>query len=196
MKTIGLLICALVMSSQAIALSVYGDQVSADALKDQDQDGVINIRDACPDTPVNAAVDNIGCHEDSTKLLSMELNILFDTGKYDVKPVYYSEVKKLADFLNQNVGSTTVIEGHTDSIGSDEYNQNLSQNRASSILNVLINSFKIDAFRVKAVGFGESKPIASNATKEGRARNRRVVAEVFAQSTQKIERWDIYSVDK
>lgn len=186
----------ILMSSQSIAFSVYGDQLDREALKDDDLDGVINVRDACPNTPRNAAIDNIGCHEESTKLLSVELNILFDSGRYEVKPQYFKEVKKLADFLNSNPGSTAVIEGHTDNIGSTESNEILSQRRASAIVDVLVSSFDINENILRAIGYGESKPIATNENGIGRAKNRRVVAEVFAQSTAKIERWDIYSVDR
>ena len=88
-----------------------------------------------------------------------------------------------------------MIEGHTDSVGNDEYNLALSQNRANAIAEVLINNFKIAKRRVEAVGYGETRPIASNDTKAGQARNRRVVAEVFANAVRDVERWTIYSVD-
>jgi outer membrane protein OmpA-like peptidoglycan-associated protein len=66
-----------------------------------------------------------------------------------------------------------VIEGHTDNVGSDTLNLNLSQRRAQSVLNYLVSK-NIDASRLRAKGFGESKPIATNATPLGRAKNRRV----------------------
>ena len=176
--------------------SLYGDRLKRSQLQDNDADGVINIRDKCPGTPPMAAVDNYGCHKENTKLLSVELKILFDSGKYEVKPQFYSEVKKVADFMRKNSGSSVVIEGHTDDVGSEELNLALSQNRASAIAQVLIDSFNIEARRVKAVCYGESKPLTSNDTPEGRALNRRVVGEIFANSTAKVEKWDIYSVDR
>ena len=108
----------------------------------------------------------------------------------------FPEVKKLADFLRSNPDSSVVIEGHTDDVGNDEYNLNLSQNRANAIAAVLVDSFKIRASRVKGVGYGETKPIADNSTAAGREQNRRVVAEVFARQTADVKRWTIYSVDK
>jgi OOP family OmpA-OmpF porin len=66
------------------------------------------------------------------------------------------------------------IEGHTDSIGSNEYNQKLSERRANSVKNYIIDNFGIDAKRLRAEGFGETRPIADNNTDEGRQRNRRV----------------------
>ncbi len=196
MKIIALFLYVLCMSSHSIALTIYGDQVDIRNLDDQDNDGVINIRDACPNTPARAAIDNVGCHQENTKLLSVELNILFASGRSEVKPLYYREIKKLADFLNDTDGSTVIIEGHTDNVGSAESNKALSLDRASAIQNVLVNSFRINSDRVSAVGHGADKPIASNASSSGRSQNRRVVAEVFSQSTAKVERWDIYSVDR
>ncbi|MFT2111811.1 OmpA family protein [Marinomonas sp. 2405UD68-3] len=195
-KAIVLFISIIFVSSQLMAMTVYGNQVDTRNLNDQDSDGVINIRDACPNTPAKAVINNIGCHEENTKLLSAELNILFDTGRSEVKPIYYSEVKKLADFLNDNPESSAIIEGHTDNVGSEELNKSLSQNRASAISEVLVNRFQISTDRVKAIGYGESKPIASNDSDAGRSKNRRGIAVVFAHSTTKIERWDIYSVDR
>lgn len=180
----------------ANASSIYGERIKRIQLQDDDVDGVINVRDRCPGTPSNSAVDNYGCHKENAKLLSVELKILFDSGKYVVKPQFFSEVKKLADFMQKNAGSTVIIEGHTDDVGSEALNQELSQNRASAIAKVLIDSFRIEASRVEAIGYGESRPLTSNDTPEGRTLNRRVVAEIFAKTTVQIERWDIYSVDR
>ncbi len=179
----------------AQAESLFGDRITKQQLQDNDEDGVINARDLCPNTPQGARVDNDGCHEVTTKLLSVEMNVLFDSGRFDVKPQYFSEIKKVADFLRSQPNSSVVIEGHTDDVGNDEYNLNLSQNRADAIANVLINNFRIAASRVEAIGYGETRPIASNSTTSGQARNRRVVAEVFANSVRDVERWTIYSVD-
>ncbi|MFD1382811.1 OmpA family protein [Rhodanobacter aciditrophus] len=179
----------------AQAESLFGDRITKQQLQDNDEDGVINARDLCPNTPQGARVDNDGCHEVTTKLLSVEMNVLFDSGRFDVKPLYFSEIKKVADFLRSQPNSSVVIEGHTDDVGNDEYNLNLSQNRADAIANVLINNFRIAASRVEAIGYGETRPIASNSTTSGQARNRRVVAEVFANSVRDVERWTIYSVD-
>ncbi|MGB3383216.1 MAG: OmpA family protein, partial [Marinomonas sp.] len=71
----------------------------------------------------------------------------------------------------------------------------LSQKRATAIADVLIDSFRVSPKRVKAIGYGESNPIATNDTEQGRANNRRVLANVFAQQTADVKRWTIYSVD-
>ncbi|EAQ64945.1 OmpA family protein [Marinomonas sp. MED121] len=179
-----------------VAESLYGNKTRQDHLKDDDKDGVINIRDKCSHTPLNAAVDHYGCHASNTKLLSVELNILFVSNRFEVRRRYYSEVKKLADFLRKNPSSNVVIEGHTDNTGHNHHNQQLSQQRAQAIANILIKTFSIAQSRVKAIGYGETRPIASNLSAQGKAKNRRVVAEVFARDTVDINKWDIYSVDR
>jgi OOP family OmpA-OmpF porin len=106
----------------------------------------------------------------------MTLKIQFATGKSDIQPQYRAEIEKVAEFLKENPGSTVVIEGHTDNAGARAANINLSQSRANSVKDYLVSEFGIDASRIKAVGYGPDKPIASNATSEGRQKNRRVSA--------------------
>ena len=77
--------------------------------------------------------------------------------------------------MNANPKLKANIEAHTDSVGSDKYNQKLSERRANSAVNAL-KELNVDPSRIKAVGYGETKPAASNATAEGRAENRRVEA--------------------
>jgi len=73
-------------------------------------------------------------------------------------------------------GTSAVIEGHTDNVGKEDYNQKLSESRANSVRQYLIDKFGIDGSRLSAVGYGYSKPIATNDTAEGKQKNRRVVA--------------------
>ena len=194
-KTIVLTGTLVLCGQLTAAESLYASNVQS-RLADADRDGVIDARDLCPNTPQGAAVDNYGCPNQSTKLLSVELNVLFDSGKADIKPRFYSELKNLAQFLQEHPSSTVVIEGHTDSQGSAELNRELSQKRATAIANVLVDSFRIKSDRVKGIGYGETRPIADNDTESGRKQNRRVVAEVFAKEQFANERWTIYSVDE
>lgn len=191
-----LMVCLCSFSELIPAGSLYGNKMTQHHLKDDDKDGVINIRDKCANTPTTAAVDNYGCHKSNSKLLSIELKILFVSSRFEVRPRYYGEVKKLADFMRNNPQSSVVIEGHTDDVGNELLNQTLSQNRAQAIADILITTFRIAKSRVKAIGYGESRPVTSNETSQGQTQNRRVVAEVFAQSTVDIGKWDIYSVDR
>lgn len=195
MKKHLLFILTLLICSQINAGSLYGDKVRS-RLADMDKDGVIDIRDRCQNTLYGAKVDNYGCSKTSTKLLSVELKVLFDTGKYEVKPAFYGELRKLAVFLRKNPSSSVIIEGHTDNVGSAKSNEKLSQHRASAIADVMVTKFRIPKNRVNAKGFGEANPIASNDTHQGRESNRRVVAEVFSRQVASLKRWTIYSVDE
>ena len=111
----------------------------------------------------------------------VELDVKFDFDKSVVKPESYDDIKALADFMKQYPQTSTVVEGHTDSVGTDAYNQGLSERRAGAVRDVLVNQYGVESGRVQAVGYGESRPVADNATSEGRAINRRVEAEVEAQ---------------
>lgn len=106
----------------------------------------------------------------------MVINVQFDTNKADIKPGYHDELKKLADFLTEFPKATGTIEGHTDNVGSEESNIDLSQRRADSVRNYLIKNFGIASERLGAKGFGPAKPIADNTTAEGKQKNRRIEA--------------------
>ncbi len=111
----------------------------------------------------------------------IELKVLFDTDKSFVKQKYYPEIQRVSDYMRQYPNTTAVIEGHTDSRASDRYNQALSQRRVDAVKAVLVNRFGVDASRLQAIGYGESRPVAPNNTREGRQQNRRVIA-VFSSN--------------
>lgn len=100
-------------------------------------------------------------------------DVLFDTGKATLKPGADLTLNRLGDFLQQNPDTRIIVEGHTDSRGSDEYNQRLSQERSQSVANALA-SRGVTADRVQVVGRGEGYPVASNDDVAGRQQNRRV----------------------
>ena len=136
---------------------------------DDDKDGVVNRLDQCPNTISGAKVDTVGC------MTLVNLNINFDTNSAVIKEDYKARIVNFANVMNNNTKLKATIEAHTDSIGSAKYNQALSAKRAASTVEVL-KSLNVDASRLKAVGYGETKPAASNMNKEGRALNRRVHA--------------------
>jgi outer membrane protein OmpA-like peptidoglycan-associated protein len=100
-------------------------------------------------------------------------NIYFDNDKTTLKPESFVELNKVLDFLTTNARIAVEIAGHTDSNGSDAHNETLSQGRSEAVVEWLITQ-GIDVSRLSARGYGESKPIDTNATKEGQANNRRV----------------------
>jgi len=140
---------------------------------DTDKDGVPDYLDKCPNTPLGAKVDKDGCMREK---ITKTLNVQFDTAKYDIKPKYHDNIKEVADFMKTYPNTKFVIEGHTDNVGKDAYNVRLSQNRANSVKQYLIDKFGIDATTVEAVGYGPSRPVADNSTPEGKQKNRRVDA--------------------
>lgn len=107
---------------------------------------------------------------------TIDLEVLFDTDKHFVKEQYMTRIIEVAQFMRQYPNAVANIEGHTDSRASDSYNQALSQRRVDAVRRILIERFGIAPDRLNAVGYGESRPVASNATPEGRQLNRRVVA--------------------
>lgn len=111
----------------------------------------------------------------------VQLDVKFDFDKATIQEGSYDDIKQVADFMKQFPQTTTVVEGHTDSVGSEQYNQKLSERRANAVRNALVDKYGVEGSRVQAVGYGEDKPIADNRTKEGRAINRRVDATVEAQ---------------
>lgn len=139
----------------------------APAPMDSDADGVPDSSDICPGTPAGAVIDERGCWV-------LNQDYLFDFDKATLKPQYYSMLDDVVRVMEANPGLRVEIQGHTDSIGSHDYNMNLSQRRAKAVRDYLVNQAGIASSRVTTVGFGETRPIATNATKEGRAKNRRV----------------------
>ena len=151
---------------------------------DNDGDGVGNHRDQCPATPVGRQVDENGCKYVLHRTEEMTLQINFASNSSDITQDQYSEIETVARFLQKYGEVSTVIEGHTDDRGAADYNQKLSQSRANAVRNVLIERYGIAANRISAKGFGESRPIASNASSAGRSSNRRVVAVMKAEITE------------
>jgi OOP family OmpA-OmpF porin len=148
--------------------------------KDSDGDGVPDSYDKCPNTPKRIIVDEVGCPlfepkdaEVTEKGTWIFNDILFDSNKWDIKPEMFSTLDKLAGILKNNPTLVMVIEGHTNTIGTQAHNIALSQNRAESVKNYLISK-GVERERLTAVGYGFDRPMTSNDTDQGRARNRRV----------------------
>jgi len=120
--------------------------------------------------------------EEPAEVVRVELDVKFDFDKAQVKEESYGDIKSLADFMNQYPQTSTTVEGHTDSVGTDAYNQGLSEKRAKAVREVLVNQYGVEGQRVNSAGYGETRPVADNATESGRAINRRVEAQVEAET--------------
>lgn len=137
---------------------------------DDDGDGVPNYLDKCPDTARGMKVDSDGC---AIKLVTLH-GIKFSLNSSTIMPESVHILQQAVTAMKQYPGIKVVIMGHTDSTGTDAYNQRLSERRAMAVRNYLIKHGDVAASRMESAGHGELKPIASNKTKEGRALNRRV----------------------
>ncbi len=136
---------------------------------DSDGDGVPDYRDKCPDTPAGELVDEDGC------TLKMTMHINFDLDKTAIKPEYESELARAAAFIQKHRDVPYIlVAGHTDSLGSESYNKDLSMRRAQAVVDYLVSEHGIDRKRLVARGYGEAQPVADNSTAEGRYQNRRV----------------------
>lgn len=145
---------------------------------DSDNDGVTDDLDKCPNTAAGTKVDSQGCPATEKAVVTEEGTmsfgiIYFDTAKSTIKPQSRPVLQDVADYLKKYPEVKLEVQGHTDSVGTDAFNQKLSEARATAVRNYLIGQ-GIAGDRLTTEGFGESKPAASNATKEGRAKNRRI----------------------
>jgi outer membrane protein OmpA-like peptidoglycan-associated protein len=104
-------------------------------------------------------------------------DVLFDFDRSNIKPEAGAILDRLVAFMNENKDKKATLSGHTDSIGTEAYNQKLSERRVNSVRDYVVKK-GVDSGRISGQGFGESKPIADNRTKEGRAKNRRVEIKV------------------
>ncbi len=151
---------------------------------DSDGDGIPDHTDKCPEQPeiYNDFQDEDGCPDINPSLvvvnreagkIEIKQKVFFDTGKAVIKSVSFQLLNEVAGVLKANPSMEIVVEGHTDSVGSDAMNMRLSQKRSESVRTYLIAQ-GVDASHLKAMGFGETQPIDTNETADGRERNRRV----------------------
>lgn len=156
---------------------------------DRDGDGIADVNDTCPDEPetVNKYLDQDGCPDTPpqavkvtrTKIEIQEM-IQFDTGKETIRSESFHILNDVQRVLVDSPAMTLSIEGHTDSDGSEELNLQLSKERARSCLDYLVQH-GVDAGRLRSDGFGETRPIDTNRTPEGKQNNRRVEFVILTQ---------------
>ncbi len=141
---------------------------------DDDKDGILNSADECPNSPVNAVVNEVGC----PVVINLHVKFPFDSAVVNHSAGH--DIEKFATFLNMYPNYNANIVGHTDSSGPASYNQALSERRASAVKDILVKQ-GIPANRILASGKGETTPTVSNDTRDGRTQNRRIDAELIKQ---------------
>jgi OOP family OmpA-OmpF porin len=139
---------------------------------DSDDDGIVDSKDQCPDTSKDFVVDGYGCPQTAT------INVTFKSGRWDIDDKLINDLQDFALFLKENKGYDVLIYGYTDSLGKAAANKKLSQNRANSVKEAL-RRYGISETRLTAIGKGELNPVGDNATKAGRALNRRIEVELL-----------------
>ena len=173
-------------ASDDCANTPSGARVNANGCPDSDGDGVYDDSDDCPDTPAGTTVDRRGCppppppQVDPQEVLRQAAEearvvVLFEYDMYEVAEHYLDDMQDLAGLLAEYSDLNLVIEGHADNIGSERYNMRLSERRADAVRDHLI-ALGVSSNRISVVAKGESEPVASNDTAEGRAMNRRAVS--------------------
>ncbi|MGY4526035.1 OmpA family protein [Pseudomonas sp. TE21394] len=155
---------------------------------DEDGDGIFDRRDRCRDTSANTAVDHMGCPlkvyhasppatepEPSPEVIILDDNgaVMFAFDSAELTPAAQQRLQGLVAELGSPTVARVSVVGHTDNVGSDSYNQALSERRAGSVAVYLISQ-GLEAGKVTSQGRGESEPLTDNESEQGRARNRRV----------------------
>ena len=133
-----------------------------------------------------SGVDVTPADDGQSILVNLPEGVTFDVGSYTLKPVFRETLDKIADNLKQYPDSLIDVYGHTDSTGSDAFNQTLSENRARTVANYMVTRGVSEA-RIRSRGYGETMPVADNTTEEGRAKNRRVEIKIVPITQEQVQ---------
>lgn len=163
-----------------------------DDLLDDDNDGVINARDLCPQTPSLAEIDNDGCGTYIKTSDTIDLHVLFANDSSDVQPIFMTQIRQLAQFLEEYPSTSVELQGFASKVGSADYNLALSERRAKAVEDLLI-SYDINPERVRIVGFGDTNLSAYGDDEIAHAQNRRVLASVIGYKGHVKEEWTIFT---
>lgn len=143
-------------------------------IPDFDKDGVPDNKDKCPNTLPGVVIDSVGCPVNKKEDLDeLKKGIRFHTNSAKLTQRSFGTLNDVARLMKKFPTASLEVQGHTDNTGTDEYNMNLSQRRAQTVVDYLVKR-GVEESRLRAVGYGNTMPIASNNSKEGRQINRRV----------------------
>jgi len=158
--------------------NVSVDRMGCTVTLDIDSDGIPDEMDDCPDSEPGSKVTARGCYEELEETKTITLRLQFATNTTKVLNPDDPQLIALSNFMREYPQTEVILEGYTDSSGSEQYNLKLSKERATSVGDILTVKFGIPQSRISTTGFGEANPIADNSTPFGRSQNRRVEAKI------------------
>ncbi|MFQ6370253.1 OmpA family protein [Shewanella sp. YIC-542] len=151
---------------------------------DSDMDGVNDDMDQCPNTPADHKVDANGCSVYMEKMETLEIATQFNNNSSMLTSHSLEDVEKVAHYMNKYPNADLEISGHASLPGKASYNQWLSQKRADTVANMLVDKYGISASRITAKGYGESQPLMQGSSAEANAANRRIEAKITFKDKQ------------
>ncbi|KJY83432.1 membrane protein [Vibrio galatheae] len=163
-----------------------------DDLLDDDNDGVINARDLCPQTPLMAEIDNEGCGTYVKTEQELSLHILFANDSDKIQSDFLAQIREMAEFLKTYPSTSIELQGYASKVGNPDYNMQLSERRATSVEDALIGN-GVESDRVRIVGYGDTHLDAGGIDEISHAMNRKVVATVVGHKGSVKEEWTIFT---
>ena len=195
---IAIVICAVMSLSACISSNTMSLPTSVTQLKDlndYDRDGVIEAREKCADTVPGASIDNDGCGTKSPVNKTTEIIVKFANDSAEIPQEAYSKIEQLAAYMVEFPGLEVIVEGHTSKVGGAAYNQNLSEQRAQSVIDALANDYEIEPDRVRGIGYGFDRRVNLGNSAADHAANRRMMAKFNKTVYVDDMIWTIYTVD-
>ena len=185
-----------------LSLSLFGCSLSVPQppiakqtkdLFDADSDGVINQRDHCAKTPIDAIVDNNGCPTFIKNSEKNNIHVLFANDSSEIPESYMENISNMSNFLAKYPTTHIELKGYASPVGNAAYNVALSKRRARQIRQALLTE-GVAPSRIKTLGFGDSDPVQASDVEETNTLSRRVVAQVVGSQGNVVKEWTIYTV--
>jgi OmpA-OmpF porin, OOP family len=185
-----------------LALTLFGCSVTVEEppiaeqsqdLQDFDNDGVINARDKCADTPHSAIVDNDGCPTSINREQENDVRVLFANDSAEIPEAFLSEIQRMADFLDTYPETYIELKGYASPVGNSAYNIGLSKRRAAKVREQLITE-GVAPQRIKTIGFGDAEPVEAESDEAINTLSRRVVARAIGSKGSLVEEWTIFTL--
>jgi len=176
------------MTPKGVKVDAKGCEVAVVADLDTDNDGVLDSRDKCLNTPMADKVDAEGCTVFTRREVSVKLEMFFDNNSSAITNPDSAQIEEFAAFMAKYPTAEAIIEGHTSVAGEADYNLMLSKKRAQAVRALLINDYGVDANRLQAIGYGETRLRNTANTIAANKVNRRIEVRVSMEVAEKADR--------